>query len=191
MGIAAASDGDLVAKAVAGDRDGFEELHRRYRGLVAGVVRSEMRGGADGDDIVQEAFTRAWLKLGSLRDPASFRPWLLQITRRAILDHRRHTARRPTLDQDDDLALERVADVEPTPAELAELRELARAVEGGLAGLSRRDATALSLAVHFGFGPSEIGEALGITANNAKVVVHRARRRLRENLASLEGELSV
>ena len=189
MSSAAASDDDLVGQALAGERGSFDELHRRYRSLVVGVVRSELRGTAECEDIAQEAFTRAWLKLGSLREPSLFRPWLLQITRRAIVDHRRQSGRRPALHHDDELTLERVADAEPSPAELAELRELAREVEGGLAGLSRRDATALSLAVHFGFGPAEIGEALGITSNNAKVVVHRARRRLRESLTSTNDEV--
>jgi RNA polymerase sigma factor (sigma-70 family) len=188
MGVATMADEDLVALAVGGERGGFDELHRRYRGLVVGVVRSELRDGSDAEDIAQEAFTRAWMKLASLRDASLFRPWLLQITRRAIVDHRRQRGRRPTLTNDDDLTLELVADDEASPSDLAELRSLAREVEGGMAGLSRRDATALSLAVHFGFGTSEIGEALGITPNNAKVVLHRARKRLRESLGSLEPE---
>lgn len=191
MSTGAATDDELVAKALTGEQASFDELHRRYRGLVVGVVRSELRGAADCEDIAQETFTRAWLKLPALRDPGLFRPWLLQITRRAIVDHRRQAGRRPVLHNDDDLTLELVAAGEPSPAELAEVRELAREVEGGLAGLSRRDATALSLAVHFGFGPTEIGEALGITSNNAKVVVHRARRRLRESLTSMNDEVSA
>ncbi|MFV2039642.1 MAG: RNA polymerase sigma factor, partial [Acidimicrobiales bacterium] len=70
----------------------------------------------------------------------------------------------------------------PTPDLEAELRELALALRTGVAALSPRDATALSLTVHLGFGPTEVAAALGISYGNAKVVLHRARHRLRSAL---------
>ncbi|MEZ5227711.1 MAG: sigma-70 family RNA polymerase sigma factor [Acidimicrobiales bacterium] len=101
-------------------------------------------------------------------------------SRDAIVDHYRHHARRPTLENDDDLALGALPSATAGPDEITELRDLARSVKSGIGGLSKRDATALSLAVHFGFGPTEIGEALSISPGNAKVVLHRARKRLRD-----------
>lgn len=178
-------DATLVERCRQGDRASFETLHRRYERLVGSVVRAESRrgGGGDVDDIVQDVFVLAWQRMASLRDPERFRPWLLQITRRTIIDHARRAARRPVLDQDDDLMLEWAAAESAGPDELAELADLAARLSGALEGLSRRDATAISLAVQFGFGPVEIGEALGITPNNAKVVLHRARARLRASIA--------
>ncbi|MEZ5378124.1 MAG: sigma-70 family RNA polymerase sigma factor [Acidimicrobiales bacterium] len=175
-----ASDADLASAAAAGDDAAFNVLHLRYESLVRSVVRAEARGHRDTDDITQEVFARAWTKLPGLRDSALFRPWLLQITRRAIVDHYRHHARRPTLENDDDLALGALPSATAGPDEITELRDLARSVKSGIGGLSKRDATALSLAVHFGFGPTEIGEALSISPGNAKVVLHRARKRLRD-----------
>ena len=63
------------------------------------------------------------------------------------------------------------------------MRELAQLVEGCVAGLSSRDATALSLVSHLGFSPSEVAAVLGVTDGTARVIVHRARHRLREALA--------
>ncbi len=174
------SDHQLVCAAGGGDQRAFDQLHRRYEGLVTGIVRAQARGQADVDDITQEVFARAWLKVSTLRDPGLFRPWLLQIARRAIVDHYRHNARRPPLTNDDDLALALHPSESASTDDLVELRELAQSVREGLQGLSKRDATAISLAVHFGFGPTEISEALGITTGNAKVVLHRARKRLRD-----------
>ncbi len=176
----ATNDDDLVCAAGGGDQRAFDLLHRRYEPLVTGVVRAQARGQADVDDITQEVFARAWLKVSTLREPGLFRPWLLQIARRAVVDHYRHNARRPPLTNDDDLALSLHPSESPSTDDLVELRDLAQSVHEGLQGLSKRDATAISLAVHFGFGPSEISEALGITSGNAKVVLHRARKRLRE-----------
>lgn len=179
---ARSDDVDLAARACAGDDSAFAALYARYSRLVSSVVRAEIRRGPDApdaDDVVQEVFTLAWQRLDGLRDPASFRPWLLQIARRAVIDHARRTNRRPALDTDDELVLGRTADAAPGPDEVTELMELSAQLRGALDGLSRRDATAITLAAQFGFGPAEIGEALGITPNNAKVVLHRARARLK------------
>jgi RNA polymerase sigma factor (sigma-70 family) len=173
-----ASDAVLVMQARAGDTRAFELLHERYCDAVSRVVRSETRRSADVADLVQETFTSAWSRLGGLRDPERFRPWLFQIARRVVIDHARAMARRPVLDGDDDLTLMRTSTGDPGPDELAELAELASDVRVALDGLSRRDAVVVSLVAQFGFGPTEVAEALGITPNNAKVVVHRARRRL-------------
>lgn len=175
-------DKTLIERAAAGNERAFATLVERYERLVVSVVRSEIRRGAqaaDGDDVVQEVFALAWQRLDTLRDPARFRPWLLQITRRSVIDHARKVGRRPTLDHDDDLAIDATADHAPGPDEIAEFMELSSRLTGALENLSRRDATAITLAAQFGFGPAEIGQALGITANNAKVVLHRARAKLR------------
>jgi RNA polymerase sigma factor (sigma-70 family) len=178
----AVSDADLVHRAQGGEHGAFGELHDRYHRVVASVVRSETRNGADVPDLVQDTFTLAWTRLGSLRDPERFRAWLLQIARHAVIDHARTRRRRPSLDGDDDLTLDLTEATEPGPDELAELAALAADVRAALDGLSRRDVVAVTLAAQLGFGPAEIAEALGITPNNAKVVLHRARRRLRASL---------
>ena len=64
-------------------------------------------------------------------------------------------------------------------------RDLGHRVRRALEELSDRDATVLTLAVQFGFGASEIAEAIGVTPGTAKVVLHRARGRLRAQLAAV------
>lgn len=172
-------DADLVIRAARGEAKPYEQLYRRYERIVRSVVRSETQHHSDVDDIVQEVFASAWLRIGSLRDPASFRPWLLQITRHTVIDAARARSRRPLLDADDEIALSFVETLDPKPDELTELADLAQQLRGAIAGLSRRDATAVTLAAQFGFGPAEIAEAIGTTPNAAKVVLHRARLRLK------------
>ncbi|MEZ5251489.1 MAG: sigma-70 family RNA polymerase sigma factor, partial [Ilumatobacteraceae bacterium] len=72
------------------------------------------------------------------------------------------------------------------PESTAELQVLAAAVQAGIANLSPRDAAAISMVVHMGFGPAEVAAALDISYGNAKVVLHRARQRLREALVRQE-----
>ncbi len=171
---------DLVTLAQDGSQEAFARLHHRYHRVVASVVRAETRNEADVADLVQETFTRAWIRLGSLTHPERFRAWLLQIARHTVIDHARALGRRPMAAWDDtDPAFESVTATGPGPAEIAEAVDLAGRLRVAIDGLSQRDAVAVSLAAQFGFGPTEIGEALGISPNNAKVVLHRARLRLR------------
>lgn len=175
----------LVERAACGDSAAFAALHRRYQPVVRRVVRSELRGGrsADVDDVAQDVFTSAWLRLTTLRDPDRFRPWLLQIARRSVIDHSRREHCRPALAHDDDAALERTAARGPGPVDHVVGTELGDRVRCALDDLSARDATVLALAVQLGFGPAEIGAAIGVSPGTAKVVLHRARRRLRARLA--------
>jgi RNA polymerase sigma-70 factor (ECF subfamily) len=172
-------DAVLVRRAATGDHAAFDALYRRYDRVVTSIVSSETRRQSDVADIVQEAFTLAWRRLGSLREPERFRPWLLQITRRSVIEHARRAARRPALDADDDASLALVTADDPGPSDWHELAELSRRLSGALDGMSRRDATVVTLAAQFGFGPVEIAAAIGTTPNTAKVVLHRARTRLR------------
>lgn len=73
------SEQDLVARAGAGDEQAFRAIYRAHARYVAGVV-FRMLGGEDGvDDIVQETFSQAALKLHTLADPRHLRRWLVTI----------------------------------------------------------------------------------------------------------------
>lgn len=170
-------DAELVAATRRGDTDAYAVLYRRHAPAVARAVGDNVADREERLDVVQEAFVRALDKLDGLRDDDHFRPWLLQIARNAAIDHRRK--RLAFSPQSIDTLVEPPAGLDPGPELLAEVAELAGRVQDGLATLSPRDATAVGMAAHLGFGPTEIGAALGITPNNAKVVLHRARRRLR------------
>lgn len=173
-----ASDSDLVDRARAGDTQAFGELYGRHRGAVLTAVASRVRGRELQHDIVQEAFTTALAKLDLLSDPARFRPWVLQISRNAATDLLRQRQRRGVDEAFDDLPAP-PASKDPGPDSMAELHELERDVSAAFRKLSQRDATALALSVYFGFGPADMAAALGVTPNNAKVILHRARQRLR------------
>lgn len=173
-------DAALVDATLAGDSAAFSELYRRHAKAVHTVIASGLSNPATQAECLQEVFTRALERLSQLRDRSRFRPWLLQIARNVVIDGQRAKAKGPVLDDDLDTDNENAAD--PTPEQLSELGELARLVDGAVAGLSKRDATAVAMVTYFDFTPTEVAEALGMTPNAAKVAVHRARRRLRDAL---------
>lgn len=176
------TDPALVRRAVDGDASAFEALMRETSGSVRTVVRSYVKQPEDASDIVQEVYLRALQRLSTLDDPERFKPWLYAIARNAGLDYVRSSRRRPVSTAGfgtDEMGPIDITDLEPGPEQLAEVRELTQQVRLGMARLSPRDATLLSMVSSLGFTPTDVAGALGMTPTAAKVAIHRARQRLR------------
>ncbi|MEO8010234.1 MAG: sigma factor, partial [Dokdonella sp.] len=70
-------DAELVRRASAGDVRAFEALYRRHSGRVHGAVwRLSGMNPSRAEELTQEAFVRAWQKLGSFRFESAFTTWL-------------------------------------------------------------------------------------------------------------------
>lgn len=168
-----------VGAALRGDPTGFAALYRRHVGAVRMAIRDNVHDVEGVNDAVQDTFAKAFSRLEALREPERFRPWLMQIARNTAIDHRRARRR---VEYDDYAETEQLPDGDIGPDTRAELTDLAALVNGCVAALSPRDATAITMATRLGLGPTEIGAALGVSTGAAKVLLHRARNRLREAL---------
>lgn len=82
-------DGDLVAKAVAGDRDAFARLLERHYDRVHGLAWQLTGSRADADDIAQDVCCVLVEKIGTFRGEAKYTTWLCGITYNACRDLRR------------------------------------------------------------------------------------------------------
>ena len=155
-------------------------LFREHEDAVRGVVAKNVPDPDDLDDCVQEVFTRALRKLPTLRDPRRSRSWLLSIAEHVAIDCRRRFRREAQRTVDEE------ADDIPTswlsPQTELEVAELERTMRSSLADLGSRDEAALTMTTYLDFGPTEVAEALDVSHTNAKVILHRARRRLRNEL---------
>jgi RNA polymerase sigma factor (sigma-70 family) len=177
---AAVPDSTLVERTVAGDVAAFGELYRRHVTGVRRIVAEIVSDRETAADLTHDVFAQAIEALAHLRQPDRFRPWLMTIARNCALDHVRGPRRAAVLDED---AVDGLADTAPSPAELAELAGLAQLVRGCIAGLAARDAAVLAVVIGLGYSSAEVAVAFAITPGAAKVVLHRARRRLRSALA--------
>lgn len=176
--LAELSEGDLARRAQAGDEAAFTELFARLRRPVVSTLRRYTRRPEDLDDALSEVFRRAYSRLPSLREPDRVGPWVLTIARHHGIDLLR--SRR----QHEELEPERVASDDDGPADVYGLEELARVLRDAMVRLPARDATVLTMTTYLGAGPTEVASALGISYGAAKVTIHRARRRLREQLVA-------
>lgn len=84
----------VVVQAQEGDIRAFEQLVAQWQGTVCGLGLGILGDVHASEDVAQEVFTTAWRKIGGLKNPASFGPWIRQMTRNKALSYRRSTVRR-------------------------------------------------------------------------------------------------
>ncbi|CCK27144.1 ECF subfamily RNA polymerase sigma factor [Streptomyces davaonensis JCM 4913] len=165
----------VIAAAQAGDRRALDELMAGWLPLVYNVVGRALNGHADVDDVVQETMLRAVDNLGSLRDPDSFRSWLVAIAMRQIRDRAR---RRQTSPLDETAAEQDFAELTVLRLGLeGQRREVAEAVPW----LDAEDRQLLSLwwlEVAGELTRRELAAAAGISRQHAAVRVQRVKERL-------------
>jgi RNA polymerase sigma-70 factor (ECF subfamily) len=80
------TDEELARRARVGSLDCFEELVRRYQVPLMRLIQRQWPSRHDAEDVIQEAFLRAWQSIGSYREGALFRPWLYVIASRVAID---------------------------------------------------------------------------------------------------------
>lgn len=87
------SDEELVRIVRAGDKAAYGVLYDRFAPLVRAVCHDYTHNLADAQDLAQEVFLRAYRRLGELRRPESFGPWIVGIARRRCSEWRRQRLR--------------------------------------------------------------------------------------------------
>ncbi len=168
----------LVRRAQRGDTDAFETLYRRNAGRVYALCLRMTADAARAEELTQDAFLRAWERLGSFRGESRFSTWLHGLTVNLVLGDRRTRSRRPRT-TGDAVTLERTPG-SPAGAVQGERRDLERAI----AALPDGARTVFVLHDIEGYRHDEIAAFTGVTAGTSKAQLHRARRLLREALGS-------
>ncbi len=187
------TDGDeeLVARAQDGDATAYGQLYERYHPYIRKILNDDVNDAEARNDLLQTVFERGWSRLDTLRNPTAFKAWLAQMARRLVIDHYRSASRTVAADFTDPESEYELASDDWSAHDWASMRELASALQIGIDGLSTRDATVLELASSFGFTSQEIAAALDIEVSHARVLLHRARRRLSRELVATYEETSA
>lgn len=178
-------DEEVVARVCAGERALFEVLMRRYNQRLFRAARAIVKDDAEAEDVMQEAYVRAYTHLGELADRARFGTWLTRIAVRealARLRRRRETAVDGAFLEDamDD------ATVFPAPASDPEQgaadRELGRALEAAVDALPEPFRVVFVLRAVEDLSVADTAACLEIPEETVKTRLHRARARLQQAL---------
>jgi RNA polymerase sigma-70 factor (ECF subfamily) len=174
------SDETLIERTLQGDLAAFEHLVERHRGIVFRVA-TRIVGPDDAEDVTQDAFLRAFHRLGQYRGAATFRTWLLQITQNTALNTLTRARRRPTEMVDDSAE---AADRDPVRQPVTELerRERQHRLELKLRTLRPEYRSLLVLRDLEGLSYNEISDVLEMPLGSVKGRLHRARDELIELL---------
>jgi len=188
-------DAEHVARAVRGDASAHRVLYDKYRPACARVARGFAELDRDDvDDVVQEAFVRAFQNLGSLKEPARFGPWLLTIARNRALTR---LARRKSA-QDAADGLQRETEVHEEAAEPADTTadaeiEVVRKIIADLPDGPEKETVHLFY-VEGKLSAREIAERLGVGKSAVTMRLERFRakvkRKVLAEVARLRGEES-
>lgn len=174
---------DVVASA-RGDQEAFGRLVELTSNIVTSIALATLRDADASADVAQDVYLSAWTDLGKLREPASFLPWLRQLTRnRAHHVLRTHVRRRRRITDDHADALMAVAS-DPHPSAIDDLvaaeekMVLARAVDE----LPTSAREVVVLYYREGRSAAQVADLLGMSENAVKQRLSRARAQLRETL---------
>ncbi|WP_297829784.1 RNA polymerase sigma factor [Thermomonas sp.] len=187
---AALDDAALVARVLAGDREGFRQITQRCNQRLYRVVRGVLRDEADIEDVLQEAYVHGYQHLARFRGEASLATWLGRIALNEAYGRLRR--RRATVDIDDmDLTEDVVSNVVAFPGPGAGEDPLASAERSQLRRLLERAIDALPEGFRLvyllreveGCSVEETARTLSLREETVKTRLHRARKQLRAALA--------
>src|SRR5581483_1573832 len=154
----------VLARARQGDGEAFRALVERHSRSVFRLAFRMTGNEQDAEDVVQEAFLRAYRQIGRFESRANFGTWLYRIVANCSVDAMR--ARQSRHDQSRRESLDTVVAVAASdghgPDRLAESAEIASQVAGALGSLSALERAAFTLRHHEGRSIEEISHLLGI-----------------------------
>jgi RNA polymerase sigma-70 factor (ECF subfamily) len=185
------SDAVAVERTLAGDREAYRVLVERHSRNVYRLAYRMTGNQHDAEEVVQEAFLRAYQKLSQFAARANFGTWVYRIAANYAIDRMRQRksedsnralpARKTDEGAEMDL-MSTVPDAAPSPERLAQSGQLAAKMRVALRELTPAERTAFVMRHWGGSGIEEIAAALNSSASAAKNTVFRSVQKLRKAL---------
>jgi RNA polymerase sigma-70 factor, ECF subfamily len=193
--VTADSDAVAVERTLAGEHDAYRILVERHSHSVFRLAYRMTGNQHDAEEIVQEAFLRAYQKLGQFAARANFGTWVYRIAANYAIDRMRQKkkeeARRvesPAAEEGmENDPISKMPDGAPTPERLTQSLELRKHMEIALAALSESERTAFVMRHWEGCGIEDIAAVLKSSSGAAKNTVFRAVQKLRQALQPFVG----
>ena len=171
-----------VERALGGDREAWTELYLEHFHAVLRLVAHATADVAIAEELTQEAFAIALVRLARFDGRCGFRGWLRGIAMKLVHKHWRKSRRRDRAHHRLE-SVPRVEDEAPDDRLLA--RRRAEALEQALAELPPHLREAFVLSDVHGMSAAQAAEEFGISPGNLRVRATRARARLRKRLTAL------
>ena len=184
------SDDEVVDRVLQGETGLFEVLMRRYNQRVYRAARAILRNDLEAEDVMQDAYVRAYANLSQFARRASFATWLTRIAIHEALARARRSGRHESLDAEPEppvlsQAVPIVAHRDPERRMFD--HEMKSFLEAAIGGLPSAYRTVFVLRDVEGMSTADTAEALGVSEDVVKTRLHRARGLLRDALYERAG----
>jgi RNA polymerase sigma-70 factor (ECF subfamily) len=187
------SELDLVQRCQAGDTEAFDELVRRYRTRVFGMIQNMVHSEQDAWDLAQDSFLKAWRSIQRFRGHSSFYTWIYRIVMNVTIDWLRKKQIKGGDSEFDDAVQLRQVDpasrtvprAEALPHQSMERSEIRARIESAIAQLSPEHRAVILMKEIEGMQYHEIAETLGCSIGTVMSRLFYARKKLQNLLKDL------
>ena len=181
----ALDDQEVIARVRRGETALFEVLMRRHNQRLFRACRAILKDDGEAEDVMQEAYVRAYAHLGDFAGRASFSTWLIRIAmHEAFARLRRQRRLDPMIDESDEAPSHPTSRAARDPERAASDRELARVLEAAIDTLPDGFRAVFMLRAVEEMSVTETAECLGIAEETVKTRLFRARGRLQSEIES-------
>src|SRR5688572_10748565 len=180
------TDETIITRVLQGKTEDYELLDRRYNNLLYKAARGILSVENDIEDVMQEAYIKGYEKLGQFRQEAKFSTWLTRILINCALQHLQKLKGREHLSLDiltrEGIDGEEDAPMETTNPQVGEI--LAKALEGAISHLPTKYRVIFILREVQHLPVADAASIVGISEENVKIRLHRAKGMLKNMLQS-------
>jgi RNA polymerase sigma-70 factor (ECF subfamily) len=184
------SDEEVVTRVLGGETGMFEIIMRRHNQRLYRVARAILRNDGEAEDVMQDAYVRAYEHLGQFAGRAKFATWLTRIAVHEALVRQRRGNRyqelEPISEREGD-PMDRFASLAPDPEQQASNSQIRKLLEDAVEKLPDAYRTIFILRDIEDMSTTDAADVLEITEENVKVRLHRARALLRKSLYARAG----
>jgi RNA polymerase sigma-70 factor, ECF subfamily len=183
-------DEEVVRRVLAGETALFEIIMRRYNQRLYRMARAILRDDGEAEDVMQDAYVRAYEHLSQFAGRAQFSTWLTRIAIHEALGRskkRKRTEQFGTLESSDGDTEVNVAATALNPEEQTSAAELGEALENAILAIPDQYRLVLMMRDVEQLSTAETAAALELSEENVKVRLHRARGMVRKQLFAQAG----
>ena len=178
------SEARLISAARAGDRESFGPLVLKYQDRLVNALYHLFGNLPEAEDVAQEAFVQAFLKLSSFKGQSHFYTWLFRIARNQAVSRFRRTRKTSSIDSGESPVALLANEASPDQRMLQD--EAVSQVQLALSRLSEEHRAILVLRELEDMDYDAIAEALELPVGTVRSRLHRARMQLKSELEALE-----
>ena len=176
------SDVQLIDETRAGDSLAYGELVRRHQDRLYHTLLHAAGHAEEAEDVAQEAFVQAFLKLKSFQGKSAFYTWLYRIAFNILISRQRKHRREICIDPSDAAHSKNLVDENETPENRVQRLEREGQIHEALSHLSEEHRSILVLREMEGCCYETIAEILELPVGTVRSRLHRARLQLRDRL---------